>query len=120
VDWSRYGQHQYEKLPTKQFDLDVYTPAGVDKSLRDYRHGVGYKSSSNDKDMFVHYDADGKVDVFIECSNRHHDAAPCSQYFFLAPSLKVKFSVSYRRGLLPEWKHIQKSTKKLLYEFEAR
>ncbi|GAA4351442.1 hypothetical protein GCM10023165_39650 [Variovorax defluvii] len=120
ISWmNRDKNFQYEKLPGKQFGLQVYTPIGVDKSLRNYDLKRGYQSRISDRDMFVSYDSAGRVDTFIECSNRNHDAAPCEQFFYLDPALRVQLTVMYRRGMLQHWQEIQTSTKKLLLSFKV-
>ncbi|GAA4355651.1 hypothetical protein GCM10023165_48020 [Variovorax defluvii] len=121
VSWmNREKDFQYEKLPSKQFGLDVYTPVGVDESLRNFHPKKGYQSDIRDRDLFVGYNNNGRVETYIECSNRNHAAAPCEQFFYLDPFLRVKLKVGYRRGMLAHWQEIQTSVKKLLFEFKVK
>jgi len=109
----RYAPFKYEKLPKAQHGLTVYTPVGVDPGTR-----VPFKSDSRDKDIFVHHNADGEVDAYIECSNVGIASAPCGHTFSLAPHIKAEIRVHYRRGLLPEWQSIQTQIVRLIESWE--
>ena len=113
MNW-RNPRFHFEKQLATQYGLFVYSPSNVAPASR--RTG---KHHLDDKDWFVHYDAEGRVDALITCSNVNHDAAPCEHYFFLPPPLKAKITVGYRRGLLPKWQQIQSSVTPLILRFKA-
>lgn len=104
-----------EHLPNKQFELDVYTPIGVNIETRH-----PFKIHSDDEDFFVFRGADGEVSSLIVCSNVQHAAAPCNLYFSLEPNLKARIKIHFRRGLLSEWKKMQSSVTKLILNFEFK
>ncbi|MBU1444346.1 MAG: hypothetical protein KJ832_24035 [Gammaproteobacteria bacterium] len=111
---------QYNKNPDLQYGLEVYSPYTVDKSLRNYRHGYGYLHDLRDRDIFVYRNKEGMVETLIKCSNVNHDAAPCSQYFYVNPNFKIELTANYRRGMLPYWQEIQTKSKTLVFQFEAK
>jgi hypothetical protein len=106
---------QFQILPKKTHGMETYSPVGIDPKTRSRPESTDY----NDRDLFVHRTINGQVDTYIKCSNVNHDAAPCSHYFFLPPPLAAKVTVSYRRGLLPEWQKIQISVAQLILNFRA-
>ena len=107
------GLQNYGKLPTKEYGLTVYAPLGIDpKTNKPNRvHPLA-------DDVFVHRREDGKVDAFIVCSNRPHQAAPCSHSFSLEPYAKAEISVIYRRGMLAQWQEIQRQVTAQLAGFK--
>ncbi|MFZ6708171.1 hypothetical protein ACO0LN_03540 [Undibacterium sp. TC9W] len=111
----KMGSLQFEKQKEKQFGLEVYTPIGVDPQTRNPQ-----KHIDDDKDLYIFRDENGVVQTYIECTNINHDAAPCKQFFFLLPRAKAKITLSYRRGLLSEWKQMQDSVGQLILGFESR
>lgn len=109
----------YVPLPEKTYDLTGYTPtgSGVDVEKRSINFGRG--TDMRDKNIYYYEDDSGHVTTFIECSNRAHAAAPCTQFFNLNPLMKAHVTVSYRKGLLPHWQQIQQSVTELIYSFET-
>lgn len=107
------NKFKVEHQAAKQFDLDVYSPVGVDPSTRQ-----PFKHSSYDEDVFVYRNAEGKVLTLITCSNVNHAAAPCDLRFLLDPALKAWIEIHFRRGLLPEWQQIQSSVATLILNFK--
>jgi len=107
--WERYK-------PTSELfhGLTIYVPTGIDpKTQRPYREGLYAE------DVFLHRAADGRVDTYINCSNRPHEAAPCSQSFSMEPGMQAAVYVSYRRGLLPQWRQIQTNVSRLIWSFKT-
>ena len=110
---------QYEKLFDKQYGLEVYSPYTVDKSLRNYDpDSRTYRSRTGDQDLFFHRGDNGKIDVFIECSNRNHAAAPCTQYFYPDSNYRVEIHATYRRGMVENWLEIQEASKRVILNFK--
>ena len=105
---------QYAQLPDLHHGLTVYAAAGIDPKTK-----KPYRQDSHAKDIFVHRDPTGRVDAYISCSNRPHEAAPCKQYISLEPNMKALAYVGYRRGQLPEWQRIQTSVTQLILSFNA-
>lgn len=112
---------QYEKLPDKIFGMTAYTPINVDKNLRFLDPVSGtYKSDARDRDLFFSYLESGKIDSYIECSNRQHTAATCMHFFFVDPNLRIKVTAIYRREQLKNWNQIQSSIRSLILSFKAK
>ena len=90
------GIQNYEKLLAKKYGLTVCAPLGMDPKTNQLNrvHLLA-------RDVFVYRGKDGKVDAYIECSNRPHHGAPCEHDFTLGPYAKAQISVGYRRGMLP-------------------
>jgi hypothetical protein len=106
-------------LADDQFDLEAYTPTTMDVSKRYYNPETRtYPSDSRDQDIFVHRDQAGRVDTFIECSNRLHRAAPCTHFFYVGLPLKIKVYLTYRRGMLEHWGETQSKVKKIILGFK--
>lgn len=111
---------QYEKLVDKQFGLDAYTPYTVDKSLRlKDPETRTYRSDMRDRDLYFHFDKNGRVDAYIRCSNVQHDAASCKHFFYIDKDLRIQISVLYRRGMLEHWSEIQQSISSLVLSFKS-
>ena len=97
------GIQNYEKLPAKEYGLTAYAPLGINSKTKQPN-----RTHPLAEDVFVHRGKDGKVDAYIDCSNRPHHGAPCQQSFTLEPYANAKVSVLYRRGMLPHWQEIQR------------
>ncbi len=108
------AKFQLEALPDSQDGLTVYSPSGTDPTTQKPN-----REHPDAKDLFVHRDASGHVDAYIKCSNRPHEAAPCTHDFSLGPNVKAVVYVGYRRGLLPQWQQIQTSLTELILSFKA-
>ncbi|WP_194715590.1 hypothetical protein [Noviherbaspirillum soli] len=114
VDGNGLAWERYEPINEPFHGLTVYVPTGTDpKTQRPYREGL------HAEDVFLHRTADGKVDAYIRCSNRPHEAAPCTQAFSMEPGMEAAVDVSYRRGLLPQWRQIQTDVSRLIWSFKA-
>jgi hypothetical protein len=105
----------YERLPGDEHGLTVYAPAGIDPKTQ-----KPYRQDDHAEDVFIHRDDSGRVDATIQCSNVGHAAAPCTHNFSLGPKAKGQIYVLYRRSLLPEWRGIQDSVRKLILSFETQ
>jgi hypothetical protein len=114
----------YEKLADREFDLEVYAPKGIDPAS-----GKPYREHTHADDVFIGKLAGGaggdgagedesRIAV-IKCSNRPLASAPCRHQFSLEPVMHANVSVSYRRGLLPEWQSIQKRVTEMIYGFSV-
>lgn len=115
-----YNKFKYKRLPERQFGLDVYTPIDVDVSKRQMNPKTkAYSSDYDDQDMFFYFDEKGRVDAYIKCSNRQHQAVVCQHSFFISMKFKVKITAQYRRGQLEHWKKIQSSIRELVMGFKA-
>ena len=104
----------YERLPEMSHDLEVYAPSGIDPKTN-----APYRRNNYAKDVFIYKNSLGKVEAQIACSNRDVLAPPCRHDFSLEPDAKVWVYMSYRRGMLPEWRNIQESVRKLVLEFQV-
>ena len=106
--------YQYKKLSYKQYGLNVYVPKGFDAENK-----VPYRKHKDAEDVFVGVDSDGGVISYIKCSNRPIESAPCEHHFDLEPKMHADVSVSYRRGMLSEWREIQESVTRVVLNFSV-
>jgi hypothetical protein len=114
IDGSGLAWERYEPNGESFHGLTVYVPTGIDpKTQRPYREGLYAE------DVFLHRTADGRVDTYIRCSNRPHEAAPCQQSFSMESSMQAAVDINYRRGLLPQWRQIQTDVSRLIWTFKA-
>lgn len=114
IDGSGLAWKRYEPTDKSFHGLTVYIPTGIDlKTKRPYREGL------HAEDVFLHHAADKKISTYIRCSNRQHEAAPCTHYFSMEPNMGAAVYVSYRRGLLPQWRQIQADVSRLIWSFKA-
>ena len=104
----------YQREAERTCDLDAYVLTGFDPN-----DGKPNREHSNAEDVFVGRDATGKAEAFIRCSNRPLNAAPCKHFFDLEPQLHAMAYLSYRRGLLCDWRGIQAATSQLIFSFRA-
>lgn len=107
------AQRRYEPLPKETYGLTGFAPVITDEA-RKKPAGDAY-----DRNIYIHRDKNGRVDTYIECSNRTHAAAPCEQYFNLRPDMRIQVSVGYRKGLLPQWREIQSSVTQVILGFRV-
>ncbi|WP_420993014.1 hypothetical protein ACKI2N_022750 [Cupriavidus sp. 30B13] len=106
----------YGGLPRVEYGLTMYAPSGIDPAT-----GKPYREDDYAKDLFVHRGRDGKVDVYIECTNRNlpnMKRTICDQYINLEPSMHAKISIQYPRYWLPQWQKIQRNVSDLIHSFE--
>jgi hypothetical protein len=104
----------YEKLPKEQYGLTVYAASGFDPA-----NNKPYREHPDADDIFINRNQAGQVTTHIRCSNRKTLSAPCAHSFSLEPDIKAKVNVSYRRGLLPEWRSIQDKVSSLIRSFRS-
>jgi hypothetical protein len=67
--------------------------------------------------FYYHVDEDGKVDTYIMCSYVKYASSPCSQYFLLLPKMLAMARLGYRNELLPHWRQMQDSVRKVILGF---
>lgn len=103
----------YKKLDQSEFGLTVYVPSGIDP-----KNNKPYRQYEFAKDVYIFRDGAGKVEAYISCSNQPGQSASCQHSFKLQAPVRAKIYMSYRRGLLPEWKKIQESVNNLILSFE--
>jgi hypothetical protein len=103
----------YRLAAEKTCGLETYVLAGNDAS------GVPHREHSVAEDIFVARNAAGAAETYIRCSNRTVRGAPCTHYFDMEPQIRALVYVSYRRGLLCEWRGIQSGTSALISSFRA-
>ncbi|GKT17793.1 hypothetical protein AVHY2522_16450 [Acidovorax sp. SUPP2522] len=111
---SKYWWNTYEKLKEKEHGLEVYALVGVDP-----KEGKPAREHRNAEDIFIKRNDAGKIETFIKCSNLEIPSPPCKQFFDLEPEMRTSVTVSYRRGLLPEWQQIQEKVKKTVLGFSV-
>ncbi|MGC8209770.1 hypothetical protein [Ralstonia pseudosolanacearum] len=109
------NKYKYQKAQANEYELETYIPINVDEEERKTRGGAADMADHN---IYYHRNSNGGIDTYIECSNMKHDAAVCEQRFNLFPKIKASISVSYRRGLLKEWREIQSSVSKIILDFK--
>jgi hypothetical protein len=107
------NKHGYKTLPDPLYGLIVNEVYGYDDAKRYHFPGV----DMGDKNIYHHVDDHGKVDTYIKCHNVKHSAAQCEQKFILIPAKNTMVSVSYRIGLLPQWREIQAAVTKVILGF---
>ena len=104
----------YEKLPKEQYGLTVYAASGFDPA-----NNKPYREHPDADDIFINRNQAGQVTTHIRCSNRKTLSAPCAHSFSLEPDIKAKVNVSYRRGMLTEWRSIQDKVSSLIRSFRS-
>lgn len=106
-------QRRYEPLPKEIYGLTGFAPVITDVA-RKKPAGESY-----DKNIYIHRDKNGRVDTYIKCSNRTHQATVCEQYFNMRPAMRIHVSVGYRKALLPQWREIQASVTQVILGFRV-
>lgn len=111
-----HWDYTYERMPEDEYGLEVWRLSGIDP-----RTGKPARESDTTRDMYVHRDLSGKVNTFIACGRPSVPTGigNCKLEISLAQKAQVSVTVSFRRGLLPEWKRIQQSAFDLLLSFEV-
>ncbi|WP_211251066.1 hypothetical protein [Stenoxybacter acetivorans] len=105
----------YEKLPDKQFGLDVYIVPGIDLATN-----LPYREDRSIDDVFIHRDIYGSVDTYIKCFNGNVPRPPCRQYFMILEDMKVKIRLGYSRQNLAHWREIQAAAKEAVLRFDVK
>jgi hypothetical protein len=107
----------YEKLAKTEHGLTVYAPPGIDPKTK-----KPYRQDDDAEDLFVHRDKSGKVDAYIECSNRNLNNfkfSPCTQHISMEPRMRTEIYISYTRHHLPHWQQIQRNVSELVWSFRT-
>jgi len=106
----------YERMPDDEYDLEVWRLSGTDP-----RTSKPARESDSTRDIYIHREPSGNVDVYIGCGRPSVPSGigTCNLETSLAPKAQVAVRVSFRRELLPEWKRIQQSARDLLLSFEV-
>ncbi|GAB3554083.1 hypothetical protein GCM10027343_41730 [Noviherbaspirillum agri] len=107
--------YRYQQMSEQLYDLVGYEPIGADELKRINGHSPDY----NDKNIYIHRGEHGKVDTYIECSNKAHVLAPCTLKFNMLPEMRVRVSILFSKGYLSEWKEIVSSTRNIILSFRA-
>ena len=115
VQTIKFKKYRYERSDKKNYELETYIPINVDENER---HKGGGAADMFDYNIYYHKDATGRVDTYIKCINASHETAPCEQVFNLFPKIAADVSVTYRRGLLKDWREIQSSVSKVIFGFK--
>ena len=105
---------RYARLPDLQHDLIVYTPQGIDP-----RTSRPYREDRDAHDLYVHRDKAGRVEAYIDCSNRNVPAPPCQHSFSLEPNMHAQINVIYRRSQLENWREIQQAITQQILGFKV-
>lgn len=117
---STFPLSNFEKLDETQYGLEIYAPKGIDPKT-----GTPWRQHRDADDAFIYRNSANQVEAEIRCSNdeglgeRHRRIRRCNHHFNLEPLAKAWVTVHYRRGLLPEWRHIQDSVRTLIFSFKA-
>lgn len=115
--YAALSYRNYAKLPKTEHGLTVYAPPGTDPKTN-----KPYRQDDDAKDLFVHKDKSGKVDTYIECSNRNLNNfkfSPCTQYISMEPRMRAGIYISYTRHYLPHWQQIQRNVSELVWSFKT-
>ncbi|AOY94959.1 hypothetical protein BKK79_24235 [Cupriavidus sp. USMAA2-4] len=107
----------FAEVPGLEHGLTVYASPGTDSNT-----GKPYRQDDYAKDLFVHRGKDGKVDTYIECTNRNLPNlkyTTCKQNVGLAPEMHAKIYIQYPRYWLPHWREIQRSVSDLVLSFKV-
>jgi hypothetical protein len=112
-----YWRNNYVRLPDEEYGLEVYVVAGTDPHT-----GKPARESSLTEDIYLQRQSTGKVETHIVCGRASvpQGVARCGMRFTLEPKAHVGIKVSFRAGLLPEWKKIKVSVRDLLQSFEIK
>jgi hypothetical protein len=105
--------HGYLRSANLLYGLVVNEVQGYDDAKRYKYPGV----DMGDQNIYYHINEHGNTDTYAECNNVKHDAARCEQYFILPTVKNTMIKVSYRIGLLPQWREIQASVGKVMLGF---
>ncbi|MBX9431848.1 hypothetical protein KY487_21625 [Ralstonia pseudosolanacearum] len=108
--------YRYERVSASEHGLETYIPINVDQEARKKGGGA---ANMFDYNIYYYRNSSGRIDAYITCSNVTHEAAICRQHFNLFPDIKASVTVSYRRGLLKDWREIQSSVSNVIFEFKA-
>lgn len=112
--------YKYKKIATTDFDLTGYAPINVSDEHRGYGVLVdGKVADMNDVNVYFHRRQDGIPDAYIECGNMHHQADRCELRFDLLPTMRTMVSVSFRKGMLPQWGAIKSSVSQIIINFKS-
>ncbi|WP_197326591.1 hypothetical protein [Ralstonia solanacearum] len=111
------NKYKYERAKIDEYGLETYIP--INTKEKEQRNQIGAADMA-DYNIYYHRNADNRVDTYIECSNVQHEAAVCEHRFNLFPEIKASITVSYRRGLLKDWKNIQSSISKIIINFKSK
>jgi hypothetical protein len=119
VDSPEYKGHwlfTYERMPEDEYGLEVWRLSGIDP-----RTGKPARESNSTNDIYIHRGPSGSVDTYIDCGRPSVPTGigNCRLGTHLVPKAQVKVEISFRRGLLSEWKRIQQSARDLLLSFEV-
>jgi uncharacterized membrane protein required for colicin V production len=110
-----FGPFKYieKEKDTQSIDgLTLLVADGVNPKTK-----IPYRMGEYIDDIYLHRNARGDILTYINCSNRPIDSAPCRHDFSLEPHANAWIIVSYRRGLIANWKSIQESVKNLILSF---
>lgn len=115
--YAALSHKNYAKLPKTEHGLTVYAPPGIDPKTH-----KPYREDDDAQDLFVHRDKSGKVDTYIECSNRNLNNfkfSPCTQHISMEPRMRAEIYISYTRHHLPYWQQIQRNVSELVWSFKV-
>jgi hypothetical protein len=103
----------YGRMPDDEYDLEVWCLSETDP-----RTGKPARENINSHDVYIHREASGKVDAYIDCSRKGFTY--CNMDTSLEPKAHVVVAVNFHLGMLPEWKRIRQSAHELLLSFEVK
>jgi hypothetical protein len=105
----------YEELPIKEHGITAYAAVGIDPKTN-----KPYREDADAKDVWVSRDKFGRVDAYIQCSNRKVPAPPCTHIFSLERNMDAEIYLSYSRNQLPQWQEIQEAVKQQILSFRIQ
>jgi hypothetical protein len=111
-----------EPQKTKVHGLIHYKPT---RMKTDPKTGTEYVRSPEEllrkeDSVLVNSDIPKKITTYLTCMNTPSAGATCSQQFDIPQMQKVRVEVSYRKGLLSEWRNIQQNVMQQILALEIQ
>jgi hypothetical protein len=101
------------KFPLKTMARPLY-------GLTGYAPERGSPMDKRHKSLYVHRNAQGQVDTYIECSNRPWLSAPCTLHADLRPAMRASLEIHFRRDLLGSWADMQRAVIQVMASFKTQ
>jgi hypothetical protein len=95
-----------QHTPGDVFGMTAYAPKG--SAPENFRLNTRY----------VHRDASGRVDTYIECYPEPLIYTPCTLHADLRPAMQASLEIHFRKDLLPSWQAIQQSVTRVVLSFQ--
>lgn len=108
------GIYRDVPLDAPVYDLKAYRPSDEHPEVVKNRYvGMGGENK------YLDIGADGKTLTYITCSNREYASSPCTMSFTLDPAIHARIEVTFRKGLLENWKEIRAAASNIVLGFRV-